>query len=114
MLAFVLTISLLALNVEGGIISAPEYNKESAPELQIITAGDLDGLLMPLILVKSTVATLTATVRREGVQRERDTKICVALSVRVGGLSVKIAAGVSAVMSMITYAHQMGNTVSNA
>ena len=38
MLAFVLTISLLALNVKGGIISAPEHNGESFPELQIITA----------------------------------------------------------------------------
>lgn len=38
MLAFVFTISLLALNVKGGIISAPEHNGESSPELQIITA----------------------------------------------------------------------------
>ena len=39
---------------------------------------------------------------------------CVALSVRVDGLSVKITAGISAVMavmSTITYAHQTGNTV---
>ena len=31
---------------------------------------------------------------------------CVALSVRVGGLSVEIAAGISAVTSTIKYAHQ--------
>ena len=63
--------------------------------------GDLDGLLMPLILGKSTVATLIVIVRREGVQRERDAEVCVALSASVGGLSVKIAAGISAVMSTI-------------
>ena len=80
-----------------------------------IEDGDqLDGLSMPLILGKSTIATLTATVRREGVQRERDAEVCVALSVRVGGLSVKIAAGILAVMSTITHAHQTGNTVSIA
>ena len=38
MLAFVWTISLLALNVKVGIISAQEHHGESSPELQIITA----------------------------------------------------------------------------
>ena len=36
--ALVLTISLSAFNVKGGIISAPEYHGESSPKLQIITA----------------------------------------------------------------------------
>ena len=76
--------------------------------------GDLDGLLMPLILGKSTVATLLVIVRREGVQRKRDAEICVALSASVGDLSIKIAAGISAVMSTIVYAHQTGNIVLNA
>ena len=69
---------------------------------------------MPLVLRKSTAVILTTIVQREGVQRERDAEVCVALDVRVGGLSVKITAGILAVMSTIAYAHQTGNTVSNA
>ena len=38
MLTFLLTISLLALNVKGGIISAPKRHGESSSKLQIITA----------------------------------------------------------------------------
>ena len=38
MLAYVLTISLLALNVKAGIVAAPDNHGETSPELQIITA----------------------------------------------------------------------------
>ena len=38
MIAYVLIISLLALNVKAGIVSAPDNHGESSPELQIITA----------------------------------------------------------------------------
>ena len=76
--------------------------------------GGLGGLSMPLILRKCTAVILIAIVRREGVQRERDAEVCAALSAHAGGLSVKTAAGILAVMSTIAYAHQMGSIVSNA
>ena len=62
---------------------------------------------MPFIR-KSTAVTLTAIVQRRG---EVDVEDYAALSVRVGGLSVEIAAGISAVMIMIGYAHQMGSSI---
>ena len=75
--------------------------------------GDLDGWSMSFVR-KSTAVTLTAIVQRGGVRREIDVEDCVALSVRVGGLSVKIAAGILAVTSTIAYVPQMGSIVSSA
>jgi hypothetical protein len=80
-----------------------------------IRYGDLDhGWLIPLVRKKSTAGTLTAIVRRKGVQRERVVEDCAALGVHVGGLSAKTAAGISAVISMIAYVHQMGDIVLSA
>ena len=95
-----------------------EHNSEADSSLILriesgIRDGDLGGGSMPFVR-KSTAVTLTVIVQRGGVRREGDVEDCAALSVRVGGLSVKIAAGISAVTSTIGYAHQMENIVSSA
>ena len=71
-------------------------------------------LLLIHILHLCTAVTPTVIIQRGGVQREVNAEDCAALSVHVGGLSVKIAAGISAVTSTIGYAHQMGSIVSSA